>query len=71
MSATPKPRFVNAYHAGIALAKLLVSIDPKPAGAPPALRIVMQRPDGLTYVAVELSEAGAELVAGLLEGGGE
>lgn len=65
MSAQPEPRFINEYHPGIALAKLLASVDP--AGAPPVLRLSMQTPDGQTYIEVELSEAGAELVAGLLE----
>jgi hypothetical protein len=67
VSAQPEPRFVNDFHPGIALAKLLASVDPKLTDAPPALRVCMQRPDGLTYMAVDLSEAGAELVVGLLE----
>ncbi|WP_086564648.1 hypothetical protein [Streptomyces africanus] len=67
MSAQPEPRFVNDFHPGVALAKLLASVDPKPTDAPAALRVCMQRPDGLTYMAVELTEVGAELVAGLLE----
>ena len=61
------PRFLNAYHPGIALAKLLGAVDPKPAGAAPVLRVWMETPGGQMYVAVELTEAGAELVAGLLE----
>jgi hypothetical protein len=65
VSAQPEPRFVNDFHPGVALAKLLASVDP--SDAPPALRVCMQRPDGLTYMSVELTEAGAELVAGLLE----
>jgi hypothetical protein len=67
VSAQPEPRFVNEYHPGIALAKLLASVDPKPADAPPALRMCMQLPDGQTYMSVELTEAGAEIVTGLLE----
>ncbi|MFD6172055.1 hypothetical protein [Streptomyces coeruleorubidus] len=67
MSAQPEPRFLNEYHPGIALAKLLASVDPKPAGASPVLRMWMQVPDGLTYMTVDLSEAGAELVVALLE----
>ncbi|MFJ2964235.1 hypothetical protein ACIPIC_18290 [Streptomyces collinus] len=67
MSAQPQPRFVNDVHPGVALAKLLAAVDP--GGAPCVLRVCMQRPDGLTYMSVDLTEAGVERAAQLLEGG--
>lgn len=60
-------RFVNAYQPGIALVKLLHSLDPRPAGAPVVLRMPVQTADGETHLVAELTEAGAELVCRLLE----
>lgn len=66
-TTAPQPRFANEFQPGIALCKLLHSLAPPAPGEPIFLRLLMQTADGTSYMAAELTEAGAERITNILE----
>ncbi|MFE9736130.1 hypothetical protein ACFYO9_37390 [Streptomyces sp. NPDC005863] len=60
------PRFGHEHQAGIAIGQLLHSVDPAPDAAP-FMRFRFETPSGEWSWEGHVSEAGAVLVAGLLE----